>query len=78
MHAFDALCEDGLPVELVCSKENEATIYRCMAPPPSLECESVHCSVMMALGGQSEGIHGKLLTYGAAVQGRIQGSRLER
>ena len=64
--------------ELRCSRESEAAVYIAMDPLPVLETSGVRCPVCLALGGQAEGLHARLLGAGEGVHQQLKLCRLER
>lgn len=72
-------CADGSPgVELSCSPKFEAQVFTVMNPLPAADLTKVRCPVVMAVGGDSQGLHSHLVVLGEAVQKEIQGSILKR
>ena len=53
-------------------------MYRCMEPLPALECDRVACPVGIGMGGQEEGLHGRLARSGAALQAEMRRGQLYR
>ena len=68
----------GTGIELRCSLAQEASVYRCMEPLPALECDRVTCPVGIGMGGQEEGLHGRLARSGAALQAELRRGQLYR
>ena len=75
---FSFSSSDGASVQLRCTREAEAAVYIAMDPLPVLDSPRVMCPVTLALGGQAEGIHARLLQAGVAVQREMRYCRLKR